>query len=194
MHGDPMSAAIGLTILVMSLSSEPWNSLCITFHESPELHSVDPNETFLEKLKSLKEMSWGGTTNLNKVFDLILSKGSEQRLTNEQMPKLLIIFTDMEFNSAFPGTSMTNFEAAKLQFESKGYKLPAIVFWNLRGNNSLKSTPVSYNEFGAALMAGYSGQQLALILKTEDFEKMSAYSLMRSAIDHKRYAGLKVID
>ena len=194
MAGVPMNAAIGLTILVMSLCEEPWNSLCITFSEDPEFHFVDPKKTFLEKLRSIKDMKWGYSTNFNKVFDLILSKATEQRLTAQQMPKLLLVFTDMEFDSAFPDTTLTNFEAAKLQFESSGYKLPPIIFWNLRSNTSLTTTPVQTNECGAALMAGYSGQQLAIILEEKDLEKMTAFSLMRSAIDNNRYSKLEIVD
>ncbi|CAG2111550.1 unnamed protein product [Medioppia subpectinata] len=193
MNGTPMNAAIGLTILTMYLSQKPWNSMCITFDENPTFHIVDSKLTFIEKLRvmSTNSMAWGGTTNLNRVFDLILRKAVEQRLRNNQLPKVLIVFTDMEFSSAFPGTTLTNFEAAKKQFEAKGYTLPPIVFWNLRAS---ASTPVDSNEMGVALLSGYSGQLLSLILKTEDLEKITPYSMMRSAIDDKRYSGLKIID
>ena len=191
-----MSAARGLTILIMSLSEEPWNSLCITFSEEPHFHYVDPSLTFIEKLESINgnKMKWGYNTNLDKVFEQIVNKAVEQRLTNEQMPKMLFVFTDMEFDQAFPNTTITNFESAKQKFAFHNYKLPTIVFWNLRGNTSKTSTPVQVNENGTALISGYSGQQLSLIMKVKDLEKLNPYLLMRTAIDNKRYANLKVID
>ncbi|XP_054162016.1 uncharacterized protein LOC128959988 [Oppia nitens] len=193
MNGTPMSAAIGLTLLVMYLSAEPWNSLCITFAEKPQIHFVDKKLSFIQKLRSLHNMQWGGTTNFNSVFNLILNKAVEQRLKNNQLPKVLIVFTDMEFNQAFPNTKMTNYEMAKKQFEKRGYKLPPIIFWNLRSDKTSMSTPVQMNEMGTALLSGYSGQLLSLILKADDLENITPYSMMRSAIDNKRYDNLYVV-
>ncbi|CAG2116407.1 unnamed protein product, partial [Medioppia subpectinata] len=192
MDGTPMNAAIGLTILTMYLSQEPWNSMCITFSATPQIHIVDPNLTFIEKLGAMQGMDAGYNTALNLVFDLILHKSVEQRLRNDQLPKVLIVFTDMEFDEAFPDEdNLTNFEAAQQDFEAKGYKLPPIVFWNLRTS---ASTPVQTNEVGAALLSGYSGQQMSLILKTKDFEKMTPYSMMRSAIDNKFLLSMAISD
>ncbi|XP_054162017.1 uncharacterized protein LOC128959989 [Oppia nitens] len=193
MNGTPMDAAIGLTLLVMYLSAEPWNSLCITFSEKSEFHFVDKDKTFIEKLSSLQTMNWGYNTNFNSVFNLILNKAVEQRLTNDQLPKVLIVFTDMEFDVAFRDANQTNYEMAKKQFEKRGYKLPPIIFWNLRSDKTSMSTPVQMNEMGTALLSGYSGQLLSLILKADDLENITPYSMMRSAIDNKRYSKLKVI-
>jgi hypothetical protein len=43
------------------------------------------------------------------------------------------------------------------KFEAAGYKLPQIVFWNLRPGDasSQKSTPVMLHESGAALVSGF---------------------------------------
>lgn len=196
MNGTPMSAARGLTIMIMSLSNEPWNSLCITFSAKPEFHSVDPDMEFVEKLNAINErnMLWGYNTDLDKVFDLIIGKAVEKRLTNEQMPQMLFIFTDMEFDSACPNASMTNFESAQHKFKLHNYKMPTIVFWNLRGNTARNSTPVRIDENGTALMSGYSAQQLSLIMKVNELDKLNPYYLMRSAIDNERYQKLKVID
>lgn len=43
------------------------------------------------------------------------------------------------------------------KFEAAGYKLPQIVFWNLRPGDASgqKSTPVTLHESGAALVSGF---------------------------------------
>ncbi len=194
MNGVPMNAAIGLTILVMHLSSPPWNSLCITFSEEPEFHVVKPEDTFLKKLESIQGMKWGMNTDLNAVFKMILQNAINHRLTSKQLPKLILVFTDMEFDSAFPDTTLTNFEAAKEMFDNNGYILPPIAFWNLRSNTTSTSTPVEVHETGTFLLSGYSGQQLSLIMKTDDFSKMTPFIMMRKAIDDERYTNLKVYD
>lgn len=53
------------------------------------------------------------------------------------------------------------------QYEAAGYKLPQVVFWNLRASDTpgQKSTPVQFNEKGVALVSGFSGQLLKLFME-----------------------------
>lgn len=43
------------------------------------------------------------------------------------------------------------------RFEKHGYKLPQMVFWNLSASRipGRKSTPVTFNESGTALVSGF---------------------------------------
>jgi len=180
MAGIPMQAAIGLTLLTMAASEEPWNSMCITFHETPTVFNLDTDLGLLNSLSRMKGMPWGGSTDLQKVFELIVDTGKKQGLSDEQMPKILFIFTDMEFDEAFDGQSSwkksekTNFEWAKDLFQSEGYSMPAVVFWNLRdsggsgGEMGKKSTPVQKNELGVCLLSGWSGQMLSYVMNQEE--------------------------
>jgi len=99
--------------------------------------------------------------------------GLERNLTDEQMPKILFIFTDMEFDTACTGTNETNYEAGKSLFESAGYSVPAIVFWNLRdSSNSIgTSTPVEKNAVGVSILSGFSGQMLSYIMNQQEDEE-----------------------
>ena len=51
-------------------------------------------------------------------------------------------------------------------FEAAGYKLPQVVYWNLRASSirGQKSTPVTFNQEGVALVSGFSGQLLKLFM------------------------------
>jgi hypothetical protein len=172
MSGVPMQAAIGLTLLTMNSSEEPWNSICITFSEYPQIFNLDMNLGLMEKLKKLKAMPWGMNTDLQSVFELIVNLGKKKGLSDDQMPKILFIFTDMEFDVACPGNGRsgeTNFEIAKQMFVDAGYSMPAIVFWNLRDSSGPHgtSTPVQKNELGVSLLSGFSGQMLSYIMQQD---------------------------
>jgi len=56
MEGVPMCAAIGLTLLAMEISEEPWNSVCLTFSKEPEICHVDPESQLVERIKFLKQI------------------------------------------------------------------------------------------------------------------------------------------
>ncbi|XP_021953870.1 uncharacterized protein LOC110850677 [Folsomia candida] len=197
MSGVPMQAAIGLTLLTMKMTAPPWNSICITFSENPTLFNLDEKLPLLDKLESMRRMPWGMSTDLHKVFELIVSLGVENKLSNDQMPNLLFIFTDMEFNQACPGSNQTNFEAAKSLFQSKGYTMPTIAFWNLRDSTVPgvgKSTPVQKNELGAVLLSGFAAQTLTYVMNATDLDSVSPIQFMMDVINDERYKDLSVFD
>jgi len=200
MEGEPMIAAISLTFLTMELSEPPWNDFCISFHEKPSVFMVDQKDSLKTKASKMLKMPWGCNTDLNKVFELILSFANEiKEKTGEvknTLPKTLLVFTDMEFDAAFPGTDETNFEVIKRRFDEEGFLMPNIVFWNLRGGSSERSVPVTKDETGTVLMSGFSGQQLKLVLKNQevDKEELTPVQVMLRAIKSSSYDVLKVYD
>ncbi|CAG7816231.1 unnamed protein product [Allacma fusca] len=196
MAGQPMLAAMGLTLITMSMSENPWSDICVTFHEEPILFNIKETLTLSEKVSALQSMPWGGSTDIHAVFKLIVSLGEKNKLPADKMPKILFIFTDMEFNEACTGTSLTNFEAAQKLFAEKGYNMPTIVFWNLRAkaNASKTSTPVQINEQGAILLSGFSAQQLAYVMKQEDISKCSPLQFMLDIIESEKYNKLTIHD
>jgi len=115
-------------------------------------------------------------------------------LPQDDMPKILFTFTDMEFDEAFPGTTATNFEHAKQLFEAKGYKLPTMVFWNLRANTRKTSTPVQKDENGVILLSGFSGQLLSFIMNQTDLANCTPWNFVKKLIDKEKYELLKVYD
>lgn len=194
MKGDPMTAALGLTLLTMEQTMPPWNEICITFHTSPSLFHIDPKMSLLQKVTSLRSMPWGGTTNFQATLRLILNLGIENKLPKEDMPKILFVFTDMEFNQAFLGSQETNIEVAKREFGEHGYELPALVFWNLRADTSRTSTPVQKNENGAILLSGFSGQLLSFVMNQKNLVDCSPWNFVKTIIDHNKYKELEVYD
>lgn len=199
MSGEPMEAAIGLTLITMQLTKPPWSRVCITFSENPELFHLPDGLSLTDKLYAMRGMPWGGTTNVQKAFELVLSLGKKNGLKQEDMPKVLFVFTDMEFDQAFYGNgTMTNFEAAKKRFEAEGYKLPTVVFWNLRDSGGMrgdgKSTPVRKNDVGALLLSGFSAQTLSLVLDAKDLEDVSPMRFLLEVVEHERYSMLKIYD
>ena len=100
----------------------------------------------------LKTLPWAGSTNLEAVFELILNTAVHSGATQEEMPKVLYIISDMEFNCAVRNPNKTIYDNAKEMFEMYGYQLPVVVFHNV---NSWKTqTPVTAHTKGAALVSG----------------------------------------
>lgn len=182
MEGVPMEVSIALGILVSSCSIEPFNDILITFSEQPTFVNLTSSNTLIEKVHTVSKMNWCMNTDFEKVFKMILQKAKEENLTQEVMPKTLYVFSDMQFDEADNNTR-TNFENIKQLYEASGYKMPQLIFWNLRSNNT-QDMPLTYNEKGVALLSGYSPSLLKSILNGKD---ITPYSIMRNIIDDERY-------
>ncbi|MBR6184641.1 MAG: DUF2828 family protein [Clostridia bacterium] len=128
-----------------------FHNCLITFESTPHLVEIH-GETLQDKLRYLGTLPWGMSTNLEAVFDLILYTAVENGAKQEEMPAVLYIFSDMEFNRAVRDPDKTVYEACRAKFEDCGYRMPAVVFHNV--NSWQTQTPVTARTKGAALQSG----------------------------------------
>ncbi|MBR4040049.1 MAG: DUF2828 family protein [Clostridia bacterium] len=158
----------------------PFHNLFITFSSWPTLMEIK-GKTLAKKLRYLSTAPWGGSTDLEKVFDLILQTAVKANAAQDEMPQVLYIFSDMEFNCAIQRPDETIYENARLSFERAGYQLPAVVFHNV--NSWQMQTPVQAHTKGAALTSGASVQSLK-----EPFDgNITPMSHMLRVLNGKRY-------
>lgn len=155
-------------------------------------------------------MDWGGSTDLDAAFRLILDRACAAKLPAEDMLDTIFIFSDMQFDEAvrhYPDDNSggvwlghhtkTNFQQAKDDFAVHGYQLPKVVFWNLRGPDmgETASTPVTSTEEGTALVSGFSGQLLKLFMGgVDELESYNPFNVMKQAIAAEKYEGWRVVD
>lgn len=172
MSGQPMLVSIALGILVAECTIiGPFHGKVLTFDEEPSWHQLI-GSNLKEKVDCMSSMSWGGSTNMRAVFDLILTDAINAKLPVEQMVKTLFIFTDMQFNGSVDNVWESTFEYAKQSYKQAGYKLPNIICWNLRTSNS-KTMPVTQNEDGFVMLSGFSAELLKCILNAKEFTPLS---------------------
>ena len=129
----------------------------ITFESNPHLVEIH-GETLRDKLMYIGSLPWGWSTNLEAVFDLILKTAVESSARQDEMPSVLYIFSDMEFNRAVRNPDKTVYENARELYETYGYQMPAVVFHNV--NSWQMQAPVTAHTRGAALQSGASTHAL----------------------------------
>lgn len=123
----------------------------ITFESEPHLVEIH-GANLRDKLLYIRTMPVGGSTNLEAVFDLILKTAVRGRAKQKEMPQVLYIFSDMEFNCCMSNADQTVYENAREQFEAAGYQMPAVVFHNV--NSWKMQAPVTAHTRGTALSSG----------------------------------------
>lgn len=191
MSGTPMEVSVALGILVSTLTKGPFNRQCITFSETPSWHSVQ-GATLREMVVSVRGMHWGGNTNLDRVFQLILDVAESNQLSQEDLPSTLFVFSDMQFDAAFGGSAycdpdspayydrVTALERARAAFSRAGFQLPKIVFWNLR--SSAGSFPCLRDESGVGMLSGFSSELLKSVM-AGDADVLTPMHVLHQTVD-----------
>ena len=138
-------------------------------------------------------------TNLEAAFDLILRTALNAKLKQKDMPKNLVIITDMEFDSCARdnstvnawgyhcATNMTFYDAMKEKYEAHGYKLPEIVFWNVNARND--TFHATANKPHVRMV---SGQATSVFKSLIDGKTHTPYDFMLETLNVERYASVVV--
>lgn len=180
MNGTPMEAAVSLGAYVAERGKGPFHNHFITFSNSPALVEFGGIDLY-DKFNRAREADWGGTTNIEAAFDLMLRTAIKNHVSGQDMPRTLYIFSDMEFDQAFTtgsttvdrwtGPSLhsrrdveTVIEAQARKWRNHGYVLPRVIFWNLnaRNNNIPAIGP------GFSYVSGFSPNMIECILSGKD--------------------------
>ena len=185
MYGDsdpiPISVALSLGIYFAERNTGAFHNHFITFSATPQLVEIKGGD-ILGKVRSCVNFNEVANTDLSAVFELILKTALTHSVPREDLPKKIFIISDMEFDYCMYNADVTNFESAKKQFESYGYQLPEIVFWNVASRN--RQQPVTKNEQGAALVSGCNPRLFSMVAGGI----ASPYSVMMEIINSERYA------
>lgn len=177
----PIDAALSLGIYFAEHNKGAFANHFITFSESPRLVEIKGRD-IAAKTRFCSTFNEVANTNLEAVFDLILSAAVRNNVPQEELPERVFIISDMEFDFCIEGgNSLTLFAAMKRKYARHGYKLPDVVFWNV--NSRSDNFPVSMSETGAALVSGFSPAIFDMIASGE----LSPENIMNSVIESERY-------
>jgi len=161
----------------------------LTFTDKPRLVK-DTGDVFSKIRTMFKDV--GYSTNFEGAYQEVLRVALTNNVEPDQMPKFLLVLSDMEFNqctrNGFDRSKQVKlFDAAKADFEEAGYALPKMIFWNLHGRGDQGgNSPVTFREDGTALVSGYSQNILKGILTT-DMNEFTPLSIMMNTVMTDRY-------
>jgi hypothetical protein len=182
-----MDIAISLGTYVSQRNTGPFKNKVITFHDNPQILDLpqgDVNVVF----DFVRSMPWGGSTDFQMVYELLLNQAKAMNIPQDGMPDYLIVISDMEFNEAHCHSlygrrvkvdmNKTGFGKMKEMFEKCGYKLPKIVFWNVKPANHV---PTAKDEENVALISGFSPYVLQSVV-SGNLKSINPKDIMMSVI------------
>ena len=173
-----LEVANALAIYFAERSSGEFKDKYITFSTCPQLVDLSKADSLHDKLQIALTHNEVADTNIERVFDLILTTAIINNMSQEDMPKNILIASDMEFNSCATCSNggyghrpdQRLFEVIAKKYADAGYLIPRMIFWNV--NSRTGTIPVKENELGVALVSGFSVNVVKMVMsgKTEPFE------------------------
>jgi len=160
-----LDVSTALSIYFAERQSRPMKDKFITFSSKPQLIDMTHCETLKDKLNLCYRYDDYTNTNIEKTFDLLLNTLVENNAKREDVPKNIVIISDMEFDMAVRGWNVPLFEKIKNEWKEAGYELPKMIFWNVNAHRSL--FPMVDNERGLITLSGFSTNNLDMILSCD---------------------------
>jgi hypothetical protein len=183
MWGVPLEAAVSMGAYIAERGKGPFQNHFITFSDDPKLVEFKGTDIY-DKFIRARDAEWGGSTNIEAVFNMLLDTALKHHTPASDMPKTLYIFSDMEFNgcitsgpavadtwgwsygrrSLSEGQINTVIEAQAKVWKQYGYEIPRVIFWNLdaRHENIPAIGP------GFSYVSGFNMNMVECILSGKD--------------------------
>lgn len=178
-----LDVANSLAILFSQCNKGEFKDTYITFSSMPQfVYLGDDKVTLKDKLDIAKRHDECSNTNIEKTFELVLNCAISNNLKQEDMPKNILVISDMEFDEGTCGdTSIALFESLKKRFEEARYKLPRLVFWNVCSRTN--TIPLTQNENGVALVSGFSPNIATMVMSS----KLDPQEVLLETLNQERY-------
>lgn len=186
-----LTVANALGIYFAERCSGAFKDKIITFSSRPQFIDLSNCQSLKDKLSKALSASECSNTDIEKTFDLILTTAVKNNMSQNELPKNILVLSDMEFDSAtcqgygYRTRNQTLFDTISNKFSQAGYKMPRLVFWNL--NSRTGTIPVKENDLGVALVSGFSPAIVKMVLSG----KLDPYECLLEQLNAARYEAVE---
>ena len=185
MWGRPMATSVGLAIYFAERNTGEFHNMWMSFNSSSTIHYIK-GETLVQKIASLNYSDWGGSTNLERAFEHVLEIGVRNHIDPKDMPKSLIVISDMEIDYC-GSESWTFYDKMESLYHTNGYEIPNVVFWNVNSRHDIFHA--DKDRKGVQLC---SGQSVTVFRQLLESIGMNPVEMMFKTINSDRYSLITV--
>ena len=178
----PMASSIGLAIYLAQHNIGAYHNQYMTFTDNPHFINLREGCSLLEAVQKTASAGVGYNTNLMKGMQEILRIAITNRVPKNEMPKALLVLSDMEIDSYFRPSARFDFmDTLEVKFREAGYECPKLILWNINARND---TFLSNRE-DVILVSGQSAATFKNFVRA--LNGMTAYEYMISILNGKAY-------
>lgn len=185
MEGRPLNSAVGLAIYFAERNKGAYHNLFMSFSSDPKFHEIK-GATLAQKIQSIDAKDWMNNTDLKKAFELILDTAVVNDVPQDEMPKSIIVISDMEIDSC-GNREWTFYDLMEQRFNVHGYQIPNIVFWNVASRNDVFHADSKRK--GVQLVSGQSASTFKNLISCVGMTPVEA---MLKTINSERYEPITI--
>lgn len=194
----PLFNSIGLSIRLSEIVAPEFRDRIMTFSEKPTWVNLSDCDDFVTKVHKVSVSDWGMNTNFYAAMKMILDVIVEHNMSPKSVEDLVLaVFSDMQFDEA--STTKKNkqdtmyetiekmyYDAGMKTTHAKPYKVPHILFWNLRSTNGFPTLSTQKN---VTMLSGYSPVLLNAFYNKgmEAIREYNPYKMIKEILSSERY-------
>lgn len=194
----PLYSAIGLGLRIAEKSK--LGKRIMTFSSTPSWINLEDCNDFVSMVEKTRQADWGMNTNFAAALDLILNTAISCNISPPDMENMtLVILSDMQIDPSSHYRD-TMFDMMKKKYHDAGlrtkynhpYKLPHIVFWNLRSTTGFPSLSQTEN---TSMMSGNNPALLNGFCEhgVESLKEVTPWNMLIQHLSNERYNYLENI-
>lgn len=194
----PINVAISLGMYCAEKAESPFKNHYISFSSIPQLIEVEGVD-FCDKVDRIYRTNLCENTNIEAVFDLLLSTAKENHCSKADLPESILIISDMQFDDAaqpspYWGKSRdftafnsknaeTLLEGISNKWRKAGFESPSLIFWNV---NACQNNIPMLGDGRISYISGMSPSIFDAVLTGK-----TGYDLMMDKLNTPRYECIK---
>ena len=185
-NAQAAATSIGLGIYFAERNKGAFHNVCMTFSSDPEFITFKDGMKLEDKIRHIYTTAKVGyDTNLYKTMKLICDTAVKGNIPQEELPKSVVLISDMEFNQAV--TDRTMYDVIDDMFRSAGYETPNIVFWNVQSRNNVFH--IDRNQSGVQLASGSSPSVFKALANNIG---LTPLDMVLNVLNSERYSAVRV--
>ncbi|MCR4892579.1 MAG: DUF2828 family protein [Lachnospiraceae bacterium] len=185
MYGRPMATSVGLAVYFAERNNGPYHNMFMSFSGTSRIQMLK-GETLAQKISSINMNDWAENTNLQAALQHVLDIAVQNHVAQEDMPKSLIVISDMEIDYC-GDRNWSFYEKMAKRFRKKGYQIPNIIFWNVASRHDVFHSDKSRT--GVQLVSGQSAAVFRQVMQCIGLNPVEA---MEKIINSERYEAIAV--
>lgn len=181
--GRAYEVACGLGLYFAERNHGIFHNKFITFSSDPAFVDISGGgNSLVRKIDIYRKANWTGSTDIGAAMKLILNAAVRGHVAPKDMPKALIIISDMEFNTCSHKNNKTFLQTYTKKFAEAGYRLPDVIFWNVNSRTAVYHA--QKNDCGVQLV---SGENPSVFRQVIDNIGKNPYDSMIATLSQDRY-------
>ena len=154
--------ALSTVLFCNRFNSSIYKNYYTYFKNKPCFGKINDDE-LVGKVNSIKNRELYDAANIESALDLLLFTSIKKELSNDQMPKNIMIISDLDLEKKYKETN--NIQLLKNKWALSGYLVPKLKFWQIE--DGVIDKGISKDVYSNIFAKGYSREIFISLLKEE---------------------------